>query len=74
MIILVIAIFLGLNNPELNLGSTGWGIMIGWTAWAVIIVSIIEIVEYRFDYNYRLSAEEDFDNLVRVITILFYAK
>lgn len=44
--------------------------MIGWTAWALIIVSIIEIVEYRFDYNYRLSAEEDFDNLVRVIRIL----
>jgi hypothetical protein len=32
----------------MNLGRNGWGIMIGWTIWIVIVPLIVEISQILF--------------------------
>ena len=41
---LVVAMFLGVVNQDMNLGRVGWGLMIGWTIWCIFLPLIIEIV------------------------------
>lgn len=56
----VVAMFLGVVNPKMNLGRVGWGLMIGWTIWCIIMPLIIEITKQiiiikrrgKFDYNF----------------------
>lgn len=43
----VVTLFLGTNIEDLGLGSNGWGVLIGWVAWLVIIPLILEIVESK---------------------------
>ncbi len=44
MIIKVVTIFLGVCMSEMNLGQNGWGIMIGWSIWSILLPIIIEII------------------------------
>lgn len=37
--------FLGVVIPTMNLSRLGWGIMIGWTAWVIILPLLIEILK-----------------------------
>ena len=37
---------------RMNLGRSGWGIMIGWAVWVVILPLVIEILEFSLDDSY----------------------
>ncbi len=40
--------FLGVIISDMNLGNKGWGIMVGWTAWSILLPLIIEILKISF--------------------------
>ena len=46
--IVVVALFLGVNIEDMGLGNVGWGIMVGWTIWIVILPVFLEIIDQRF--------------------------
>ena len=48
-IYLVITIFLGVVIDRMNLGTSGWGIMIGWSLWVVILPLAIEFYDLLFE-------------------------
>jgi hypothetical protein len=41
-------VFLGTLIKTVNLGTIGWGIMIGWVVWVVILPLTLEIFQYLF--------------------------
>jgi hypothetical protein len=45
----VIAIFLGVTMSKMRLGRIGWGIMIGWVIWVVVLPAFIEIFKIIFE-------------------------
>jgi uncharacterized membrane protein len=44
----IVTIYLGVCMDDMNLGSMGWGIMIGWTIWIIIFPLILEITQAFF--------------------------
>ncbi len=40
----VVTIFLGVNIAEMNLGRIGWGLVVGWTLWSILLPLVIEIL------------------------------
>ena len=44
----MVAIFLGVNISQMNLGRVGWGIMIGWVLLNInLIILLIKLSEIR---------------------------
>ena len=33
---------------RMNMGQSGWGIMIGWTIWVIVLPILLEIVQVLF--------------------------
>ncbi|CAF0906542.1 unnamed protein product [Brachionus calyciflorus] len=48
LILATTAIYLGVCIEKINLGKIGWGLMIGWTIWIVILPVILEILQLVF--------------------------
>ena len=40
--------FLGVLIEDMNLGNLGWGLMLGWTIWVVLIPLILEIINLKY--------------------------
>lgn len=37
-------LFLGVSIPQMMLGRIGWGIIVGWTLWSLVLPLVIEIL------------------------------
>ena len=42
----VVSLFLGVLISDMNLGTNGWGVMIGWTIWILALPFILEIFKF----------------------------
>ncbi len=47
----VIAIYLGTTNDKMNLNDNGWGIVLGWSIWFIILFLILESLKYLDEDN-----------------------
>jgi hypothetical protein len=47
--------FLGVSIDEMNLGSVGYGLLIGWVLWFLMLVASIEIFDYMNNKNKKTS-------------------
>ncbi|RNA38380.1 hypothetical protein BpHYR1_042958, partial [Brachionus plicatilis] len=58
----VVACYLGIFIERMNLGNEGWGIMVGWTLWVIILPLLIEIIQLTCSNSksdsYELKADE----------------
>lgn len=52
--------FLGVFIEDMNLGRVGWGIMIGYTLWVIILPLIIEIFSILFENNKSIKTKNFF--------------
>lgn len=48
--------FLGVLIEEMNLGRIGWGIMIGWAIWCILVPIILEILRLLLGVNEKNDA------------------
>jgi len=48
----MVAMFLGVLIPEVQLGRVGWGLCIGWTLWSIVLPLIIEILTESIEMFY----------------------
>ncbi len=42
----VLAMLLGASIDEMNLGSVGYGLLIGWILWLILLITAIEFFDY----------------------------
>ena len=63
LIFQVVAVFLGVNISEMNLGRIGWGLVVGWALWSILLPLTIEILtEIIEGLNKNKSYEIEMDN------------
>ncbi len=43
--------FIGLAMSEMYLGRFGWGLMVGWVVWCIVVPLTIEILNQLVDIN-----------------------
>ena len=44
----VVSLFLGVLISDMNFGTNGWGVMIGWTIWILALPFILELFDFFF--------------------------
>ena len=42
----MVALWLGVFIPRVNLNTAGWGILLGWTLWLIVLPVTIEILGF----------------------------
>ena len=63
LIFQVVTVFLGVNISEMNLGRIGWGLVVGWALWSILLPLTIEILtEIIEGLNKNKSYEIEMDN------------
>ena len=55
MCVTVISMFLGVCISDMELGRVGWGLMIGWTIWALALPLVIEMANLAFGVDERFD-------------------
>ncbi|CAF0731342.1 unnamed protein product [Brachionus calyciflorus] len=61
----IVALFLGVCISEMELDRAGWGIMIGWTLWCIILPVTLEILKLLFKAKqnpYRINGNDRDDS------------
>ncbi len=51
----MIALFLGASIGEMNLGSVGYGLLIGWVLWLIALIASIELFNFFSNRRKQLS-------------------
>jgi hypothetical protein len=51
-------LFLGVVLPQANLGRVGWGIMVGWALWCIILPLLVEIAYQLLIYDEKGKNEK----------------
>ena len=39
--------YLGVVIKDMRLGDIGWGLMVGWTIWVVVLPVALEVIDFR---------------------------
>ena len=45
----MVTLFLGSCISDVNLGSSGWAILIGWTSWIILLPILVELAKFVID-------------------------
>jgi hypothetical protein len=54
-VLAIVALYLGLILSIMALGDNGWGTLLGWSIWLVLVVLIMEFSSCVFESNQNIG-------------------
>jgi hypothetical protein len=51
----VLALFTGANINVMSIGNHGWGILLGWLFWIIIVFVILDLINLKYEAKAKTS-------------------